>query len=183
MRVFFLTVCLLSLAACAKKPLPVLGEVPAFQLTDHLGRTFSSAAELRGHVWVADFVFTNCEGPCPRMSSHMKSLQDKTGADVKLISFTVDPARDTPAALADYAKKFDCDSKRWLLLTGNVTTLNMLDQDAFKLGSIGGTDDIEHSTYFALVDKQGRIRGFYGISDDPETRIARDAKRLEQEPS
>ena len=183
MRLTLITVCLL-LAGCAKKPLPMLGDVPAFQLTDQLGRPFSSGAALNGHVWVADFVFTNCEGPCPRMSSHMKSLQAKTGADVKLISFTVDPARDTPAVLADYAKKFDCDSKRWLLLTGDVATLNKLDQDAFKLGSIGDTDDIEHSTDFALVDKKGHIRGFYGISaGDPVANIARDAARLEQEPS
>ena len=180
MRALCFTTCLF-LAACGQKPLPVLGDVPAFHLTDQLGRTFSSAT-LGGHVWVADFVFTNCEGPCPRMSSHMHSLQSKTDSAVKLISFTVDPARDTPPVLADYAKKFDNDSNRWLLLTGEVATLNMLDQDAFKLGSIGG--EIEHSTRFALVDKKGHIRGYYGISDgDPVGKIARDAARLEKESS
>jgi protein SCO1/2 len=112
----------------------------------------------------------------------MHSLQSKTDSAVKLISFTVDPARDTPPVLADYAKKFDNDSNRWLLLTGEVATLNMLDQDAFKLGSIGG--EIEHSTRFALVDKKGHIRGYYGISDgDPVGKIARDAARLEKESS
>lgn len=183
MRLSLIVICLLTLAACAKKPLPVLGEVPAFQLTDQLGRPFSSGSALNGHVWVADFVFTNCEGPCPRMSSHMHSLQDKTDAGVKLVSFTVDPARDTPPVLAEYAKKFGADSNRWLLLTGDVATLNELDQDAFKLGSIT-EGEIEHSTYFGLVDKKGRIRGFYGISaGDPVQNIARDAARLEQEPS
>jgi protein SCO1/2 len=159
----------------------VLGDVPPFQLTDHLGRNFSSAA-LDGHVWVADFVFTNCEGPCPRMSSHMRSLLGKTESAVKFISFTVDPARDTPPVLAAYAKKFGNDGTRWLFLTGEVATLNTLDQDAFKLGSIGA--EIEHSTRFALVDKQGHIRGYYGISDgDTEGKIARDAARLEKETS
>lgn len=178
MRVFLFTICLLF-AGCAKRPLPVLGDVPPFQLTDQLGRTFSSTW-LDGHVWVADFVFTNCEGPCPRMSSHMRSLQSKTDATVKLISFTVDPARDTPQALGEYAKKFNNDGTRWLLLTGDVATLNMLDQDAFKLGSIGA--EIEHSTRFAVVDKKGHIRGYYGISDgDPEGRIARDVAQLEKE--
>ena len=110
MRLSLLIVCLV-LAGCGQKPLPVLGSVPAFQLTDQLGRTFSSAA-LDGHVWVADFVFTNCEGPCPRMSSHMGALQGKTDSAVKLISFTVDPARDTPPVLAAYAKKFGNDSSR-----------------------------------------------------------------------
>ena len=181
MRLCFPIVCVL-LAGCAQRPLPDLGDIPAFQLTDQLGRTFSSAT-LGGHVWVADFVFTNCEGPCPRMSSHMSSLQSKTDAAVKLISFTVDPARDTPQVLGEYAKKFNNDSGRWLLLTGDVVTLNMLDQDAFKLGSIGG-DSIEHSTRFALVDKNGHIRGYYGISDgDPVNKIAKDAARLEKESS
>ena len=180
MRYVVLSLCLF-LAGCGQKPLPVIGSVPAFQLTDQLGRVFDSSA-LKGHVWVADFIFTNCEGPCPRMSSHMRSLQGKTDAGVKLISFTVDPARDTPQVLNDYAKKFAADSNHWLLLTGSVETLNMLDQDAFKLGSIGG--EIEHSTRFALVDKKGHIRGYYGISDgDPVGKIARDAARLEKESS
>jgi len=175
-----LTVCIF-LAACGQKPLPVIGDVPRFQLTDQLGRTFDSSA-LDGHVWVADFIFTNCEGPCPRMSSHMRALQSKTDSAVKLISFTVDPARDTPPVLADYAKKFDDDSKKWLLLTGPVATLNMLDEDAFKLGTVGG--EIEHSTYFALVDKKGHIRGMYGISaGDPVGKIAHDADLLEKESS
>jgi protein SCO1/2 len=113
----------------------------------------------------------------------MHTLQAKTDAAVKLVSFTVDPARDTPPVLAEYGRKFGVDSNRWLLLTGDVATLNKLDQDAFKLGSISNSDDIEHSTYFALVDKKGHIRGFYGIADDPVTKISRDAARLEQEPS
>jgi protein SCO1/2 len=180
MRLSLLIVCLL-LAACGQKPLPFIGDVPRFQLTDQLGRNFDSSA-LDGHVWVADFIFTNCEGPCPRMSSHMKALQGKTDSAVKLISFTVDPARDTPSVLADYAKKFADDSKKWLLLTGSVATLNMLDEDAFKLGTVGG--EIEHSTYFALVDKKGRIRGMYGLSTgDPVERIAKDAAQLEKESS
>lgn len=170
----------LLLTGCAKPPLPDYGDVPAFQLTDQLGRAFSSSA-LNGHIWIADFVFTNCEGPCPRMSSHMRSMQGKTDKSVRLVSFTVDPARDTPQVLGSYAKKFDNDSSRWFLLTGDVATLNMLDQDAFKLGSIGA--EIEHSTRFALVDQKGHIRGFYRIADDPENKIAHDIARLEKEAS
>ncbi len=116
------------------------------------------------------------------MSSHMHNLQTRTEATVKLVSFTVDPKRDTPEVLSEYAKKFGVDSKRWSFLTGAVTTLNRLDQDDFKLGSIG--DEIEHSTYFALVDKKGHIRGFYGLSNgNPEDKIAKDVSRLEKESS
>ena len=183
MRIALLSLCLLMLAGCAdRRPLPVLGNVPAFQLTDQSGRTFDSSSALAGHVWVADFVFTNCEGPCPRMSSHMHSLQTKTDADVKLVSFTVDPARDTPAALETYAKKFAFDNKRWSFLTGEVATLNNLDEKAFKLGTIG--DEIEHSTRFALVDQKGQIRAYYALSDgNPEDKIAKDAARLQKESS
>lgn len=181
MRYAAAILCLL-MAGCSGKPLPVLGEVSEFQLTDQGGSAFSSAARLAGHVWVADFVFTNCEGPCPRMSSHMKSLGGKTSPDVRLVSFTVDPARDTPQVLSEYSKKFDCDGHRWVFLTGDVPTLNRLDEQDFKLGSIGQT--IEHSTRFALVDKKGRIRGYYGISDgNPVDRIAADAAKLERESS
>src|SRR5438309_3867139 len=88
------------LGACApEKRLGILGEVPEFQLIDQKAQKFDSKV-LQGHVWVADFVYTNCQGPCPRMSSHMRALQKATGRDLKLISFTVDPDNDTPAALS-----------------------------------------------------------------------------------
>jgi cytochrome oxidase Cu insertion factor (SCO1/SenC/PrrC family) len=171
----------LILAGCSK-PLKVFGDVPAFQLTDEKGQTFDSNAALKGHVWVADFVFTNCEATCPRMSTKMKALQKATDADVRLVSFSVDPDRDTPAALASYAQKYSADPGRWHFLTGNKDTLNALDRDAFKLGTISA--DIEHSTRFALVDKKGRIRGYYGIAEgNPVEKIAHDAERLEKEPA
>jgi protein SCO1/2 len=170
------------LAACGhEKPLPVLGEIPAFELTNQQGRPFDRAA-LNGHVWVADFIYTHCEGPCPRMSSHMHSLQGKVANDVKLVSFSVDPERDTPAALEAYGKQFGADDAHWSFLTGDPQTLNMLDHDAFKLGSLGAAMD--HSTRFVLVDKKGQIRGYYGIADgDPVAKLAHDAAALEKENS
>jgi cytochrome oxidase Cu insertion factor (SCO1/SenC/PrrC family) len=170
----------LLLAAC-RKPLQVFGAVPPFELIDQHGQTFTSAA-LAGHVWVADFVFTNCEASCPRMSAKMRALQKDTDVSVKLISFTVDPDRDTPQVLAAYAQRFNADGARWSFLTGSKEALNALDRDAFKLGSVG--TEIEHSTRFALVDRKGRIRGYYGLTErDPVDKIARDAKQLEKEPA
>lgn len=168
------------LAGC-RKPLKVYGEVPAFELIDQRGKAFGSAA-LSGHVWVADFVFTNCEASCPRMSSRMRALQKATDPSVHLVSFTVDPDRDTTPALAAYAEKFSADPARWSFLTGGKDVLNMLDRDAFKLGTVG--TEIEHSTRFALVDRRGRIRGYYGIAEgDPVEKISHDAKQLEKEPA
>jgi protein SCO1/2 len=170
----------LLLAGC-QKPLKVFGDVPAFQLIDQNGKPFDSAV-LNGHVWVADFAFTNCEATCPRMSSRMRALQKATHPSIKLISFTVDPDRDTPQVLAAYAQRFNADSARWSFLTGSKQALNALDQDAFKLGTI--STDIEHSTRFALVDRKGRIRGYYGIAEgNPVEKIAHDAQQLEKEPA
>jgi cytochrome oxidase Cu insertion factor (SCO1/SenC/PrrC family) len=170
----------LLLAGC-RKPLKVFGEVPAFELIDQQGRRFTSSV-LSGHVWVADFVFTNCEASCPRMSSKMRALQKATDAKVRLISFTVDPDRDTPTVLAAYAQRFAADGARWSFLTGSKEALNALDRDAFKLGTIDTS--IEHSTRFAVVDRKGRIRGYYGIAEgDPVEKIAHDVKLLEKEPA
>jgi len=173
-----LLVLVILLAGCAKQePLPVLGDIPQFELLNQQGQKFDRSS-LDGHVWIADFIYTNCESSCPRMSSKMHSIQSATGAGVKLVSFTVDPQRDTPQALAEYGKKYSADSARWTFLTGNTATLDMLDHDAFKLGNLS----MDHSTRFVLIDKKGRVRGYYGLLDgDPVARVAKDAARLETE--
>jgi protein SCO1/2 len=176
----YLIVFAVLLTGCAsEKPLPVFSDIPQFQLLSQKGAPFDRS-HLDGHVWIADFIYTNCEGPCPRMSSRMRAMQNKLSSDVRFVSFTVDPARDTPAELAAYGQKFGADDNRWTFLTGDTSTLNMLDRDAFKLGTIGA--GMDHSTRFVLVDKKGRVRGYYGLTDDGLLdHIAKDAERLEKE--
>jgi protein SCO1/2 len=175
---------LLLLASCSvPKNLPILGQVAPFHLTSQSGQDFDSA-RLTGHVWVADFIFTNCEGPCPRMSGYMRALQKATTdlPDLKMVSFTVDPKRDTPPVLSEYGKSFSADSDRWYFLTGDPKILDGLDHDSFKLGNVGS--QMDHSTRFVLVDAKRQIRGYYGIaSGDPVTDLARDARRLMKEQS
>jgi cytochrome oxidase Cu insertion factor (SCO1/SenC/PrrC family) len=179
--VALLLVSLSLLEGCARSPLPVLGQIPEFELTDQRGQKFQRSS-LDGHVWVADFIYTNCEGPCPRMSSRMHQIQKVTNSAVRLVSFSVDPARDTPSALEEYGRKYSADAARWRFLTGSSETLNMLDHDAFKLGSLGA--EMDHSTRFVLIDQKGRIRGYYGLAEgDPVARISKDAARLEAEPT
>jgi protein SCO1/2 len=173
---------LVCLAACSPSPpLPVLGEVPRFQLTSQSGTPFSSET-LEGHIWVADFIYTNCQGPCPLMSRHMSEVQRETARDVRLVSFTVDPANDTPQVLAAYSKHFRADDSRWFFLTGEQSRLNDLGLNWFHLNSVDGK--FEHSTRFALVDRRRRIRGYYLSSDDgfPQNLIG-DLRRLEKGPS
>jgi protein SCO1/2 len=178
MRALSIALPLVLLAGCApEKPLPVLGEIPQFELLNQQGRKFDRSS-LDGHVWVADFIYTNCESSCPRMSSKMHAIQGATGAGVKLVSFTVDPQRDTPQALAEYGRKYSADNARWTFLTGDTATLDMLDHDAFRLGNL----NMDHSTRFVLIDKKGRVRGYYSLLDgDPVARLAKDAVRLETE--
>lgn len=170
----------LVLAGCAQAPvpLPMLGQIDGFQLTAQTGQPFDSS-ELRGHVWVADFIFTNCPGPCPLMSKHMGELQRAT-ADlpaVKFVSFSVDPANDTPQVLTEYGKHFLQDPNRWTFLTGDRKVLDHLGFDEFKLNHVDGS--FEHSTRFVLLDRQLRIRGYYS-SDEPgfEKQLERDLRKL-----
>lgn len=153
-------------AACHKSPprLDDFGVVPRFQLTSPDGRTFDSDS-LRGKVWVADFFFASCGSICPMMSSHMHHIQEsvKDVASAQLVSFTIDPWNDTPAALAAYAKEYKADPVRWHLLTGPPATLQKLDKDVFKLGNVDGS--LQHSPRFVLVDGNGHIRGYYDTTE------------------
>jgi protein SCO1/2 len=155
-----------ALAACSRhvSKLDVFGDIPQFELVAQNGQPFHSQV-LAGKIWVADFIYTTCPGPCPRMTSQMREVQDavSTIPDVRIVSFSIDPANDTPPVLAAYAKVHGASPSIWYFLTGPVPTLQMLDRDAFKLGNIDGT--LEHSTRFVVVDRQGRIRGYYDTSE------------------
>lgn len=153
-----------SSCAWRSSALPVFYDVPEFHLTAQDGQPFDSKV-LAGKIWVADFIYTACPGPCPRMTSQMHEVQsaiDKI-ADVELVSFTVDPARDTPPVLAEYAKAHRAEPGRWYFLTGPVPALQTLDRDVFKLGNLDAS--LEHSTRFVLVDGHARIRGYYDTSE------------------
>jgi protein SCO1 len=147
--------------------LPSYGVVPEFHLTDQSGRQFHSGERLNGNVWVANFIFTTCMGPCPRMTAQMREVRDTaySAKDVRLVSFTIDPARDTPEVLAAYGKRYGADPERWYFLTGTQAALHNLKRNTFLLGDVDGS--LEHSTRFVLIDRHSRIRGFYD-SSDPE---------------
>jgi protein SCO1/2 len=162
-----LALLLLAIAAACRpgeQAFPDYGAVPRFQLVAQDGTAFDSN-RLAGDIWVADFFFSNCGSVCPRMSSQMHQVQQAVYRmpDVRLVSFTVDPSRDTPAALAEYAKLHHASPGRWFFLTGRQDTLQMLDKDAFKLGDVDG--NLAHSTRFVLVDRSAHIRGYYDTSE------------------
>ena len=160
---------------------------PEFTLTERSGRSVSRA-ELLGEPWVANFVFTSCAGPCPVMSRRMSDLQ-RAFADCSLrfVSFTLDPQRDTPAVLTEYAERFDADPDQWLFLTGDEDTIQGLAQQGLKLTARRatdaeleqGADTIIHSTRFVLIDAAGHLAGSYiGTDDDDLDRLHRDLGAL-----
>jgi len=174
---------LLFVAGCSTKAdPPMYGTAPAFSFTERSGREVQSS-ELAGKVWVADFIFTSCAGACPVMTEKMRALQEKLPPEIRLVSFTVDPERDTPETLRSYAERAGADRERWLFLTGNKEALYKLSIEGFKLGvdDAAGTpaEPITHSTRFVLVDREGRIRGYYGMEDETALeRLEEDATGL-----
>jgi protein SCO1/2 len=152
---------------------PVLGTLPDFALVDQDGSGFGSD-ELRGTVWIADFIFTRCPDMCPMLSSVMARVQrqleeDPAFADVRLVSISVDPEYDTPERLATYAAKYGAERDRWFFLTGARQAIWRLSKDGFRLPvdeSPGSADaPILHTDKFVLTDRDGRIRGYYDATD------------------
>jgi len=154
---------------------PVLGQVADFFLTYQTGAPFTLTT-LRGHVWVADIIFSRCLGPCATMTRHMKALQDAlpAGSRAKLISLTTDADYDTPPVLKAYGEKFGANFGRWTFLTGDKKDIAALAIDSLKLTALekkpeertDPNDLFMHSTIFVVVDKQGRLRGVEETAGD-----------------
>jgi protein SCO1 len=164
--------------------LPVLSTVPDFSLRDQDDKNIS-LADLKGKIWVADLIFTKCEGICPTMSSNFSRLQGSVG-DVRLVSFSVDPEYDSGLVLRDYAARFHADPVKWTFVTGDRPTIFNLAKKGFLLGvdSAGLSPDalVTHSEKFVLIDKKGQMRGYYdGTDSTSEVRILQDIKQLQAE--
>lgn len=159
---------------------PVIGHVPPFSLVDQDGNPITNES-LKGTVWVADFVFTRCAGPCPMMMDRMKQVQQAVaGTQVRLVTFTVDPEHDTPELLREYAKKHNADPKQWTMVTGKPQEIQAVSKGMLlPIEMSNDTSKIGHSSRFLLIDGEGNIRGPYSGEDDEGWRhLARDAARL-----
>ena len=172
----------LEVDALRQRSVSAYGSVPEFQLINQHGKNFGSA-DLRGKIWIADFIYTTCPGPCPMISSRMSELQkplEKT--DVHLVSFSVDPARDTPQILRGYAERLQAEPGRWDFLTGPQSTIYNLSRNGFKL-AVGEEKGVPiHSTRMILVDRHGAIRGYYDAAEpDAVTKLLADTNHLLRE--
>ena len=175
--------------AYPEKP-PLLGAVPPFALTNENGFTIDND-RLAGRVWVASFIFTRCPAICPRLTVAFAKLQETFKSDPdfeagRLVSFTVDPDYDTPEVLERYARNFGADRRIWTFLTGERAAIWTLSKDGFKL-AVSDTPDgdvvIAHSRHFVLVDRLGRIRGYYdGLDEEAGLLLKRDFILVSNDP-
>ena len=179
------------------QPLPVIGAVNDFTLTNQFAAAVT-LADLRGHVWIADIIFTSCAGPCLKMTRQLKELQNALPAtsDTKLVTLTTNPDFDTPPVMAKFAGRFDTDTNRWLFLTGTKKEIRALAGGSLKLTSVevkpderkSENDLFIHSTIFVVVDKQARLRGVFETGGEgvdwavEQQKILAAVKQLEREP-
>ena len=162
-----------SIAAPLPPRLPVLAELPPFELTDQDGRPFGTK-ELEGRVWVASFIFTRCTTVCPAVTTRMGKVQDRTrqlAPAFHLVSFSVDPGYDTPERLAEYARVHHASPRLWSFLTGDEaavkeTVVKGLKTAMGREGPEGAPEGIFHGSHLVLVDARGRVRAYYD-PDEP----------------
>ena len=160
-------------------------QVKEFEFTTQDNNSLSSE-DLKGNWWIADFIFTNCETVCLPMTFNMSKLQDKMKEeklDAQLISFTVDPDRDTPEVLKEYAEGYEADLSNWTFLTGyDFNTIRDLSIDSFQsllAAPPAGTDQVTHGTSFFLVNPEGKIiKSYSGIEDEVVDVIIDDLKKV-----
>ena len=162
--------------------LPVLGPADGqsfnFQFRGQGGMSFSSG-DWKGKVVVAHCFFSHCPVVCPRMIEQLRKIHSMTG--VIISSFSVDPERDSVQRLQDYDQQLKLGPD-WFLVTGNKKEMYRFLRKQLQLVATdgdGGPLDFIHSENLALIDQQGRIRGYYRGTDPDETdRLQQDIKKL-----
>ena len=153
--------------------------VPDFNLTTQQGESLT-LSDMKGKIWVADFIFTNCPTICPAMTQEMACLQSEFVADpVYFVSFSVDPERDTSEVLSHYATAYGADDRRWHFLTGDKTHIYQLAEKGFSLAAGHNGTELLHSTRFVLIAPDGNIYDYYDSRSKPALlRLRRDVKTL-----
>lgn len=165
-----------SLTRTLPPPLPVYYQVPEFTLTNEFKKPFGSN-DLKGKIYIANFMFTSCPSSCPALMEKMDTIQKRirgVGTKAAIVTFTVDPTTDTPEVLFKYARKRNSNPFIWNFLTGSEKDLKKIVIDGFKvpMGNKESVEkkleaqtitlmDIAHSDRVVLVDDKGQIRGYY----------------------
>lgn len=192
----FVIVSLVLLAACSSGPDltkegTYVGDqdwvVDDFTYTNESNESFG-LADLEDEVWLADFIFTNCTSVCPPMSANMSKIQqhfEDAGMEVPIVSFTVDPERDTPEVLTEYAEQYAANLDTWHFLTGySFEEVKSLSEDTFKsplMQPVEGDDQFTHGVNFFLIEGNKIIKTYNGVTDVPYEAIVEDVKTLQED--
>jgi protein SCO1/2 len=132
-----------------------------------------SLRDFRGRVVAVTFIFTSCTDTCPLLTDTMARVQDKLGPafgpKVAFVSITVDPERDTPEVLRQYADNFSADLKGWAFLTGDPASIRDVARKYGVFARKTSVGDIDHTFLTSLVDSKGTLRVQYlGVQFDLE---------------
>ncbi|MDA7825001.1 SCO family protein [Flavobacteriaceae bacterium] len=176
-----------------KPRLAKIGKVPEFSFTNQNQKTITNQS-YHDKVYIVEFFFTTCPSICPIMNQNMVKIQDHFfgNPNLGIASLTIDPIKDTPKVLKEYAIQYKITNPNWNLLTGNKETIYKFANSGFNLyvgenPEVGG--GFEHSGFFALVDKEGNIRSrfdeqgnpiiyYNGLGDDGVKMLKEDIKLL-----
>jgi protein SCO1/2 len=177
-----------------KPKLPIIGNdqnhhVSPFSFVNQEGKTITND-DVKGKIYIVDYFFATCKGICPKMNENMEKVYKSIKGDkgVMILSHTVDPTKDTIKALKEYSLRFDADPNQWYFLTGDKKALYEMARYSYLISAEDDTtgvsvdEDFIHDKHFALVDKHGRIRGFYdGLADKDVQKLIADIKLLQKE--
>lgn len=169
-----------------KTKLPVISYVKPFHFTTQDGLAYTDR-DMLGKVCVVEYFFTTCKGICPKMNTNMKTIYEafKEEPDFMIVSHTCNPGTDSAARLKVYADSMKIDTKKWVLLTGRKDSLYQIARSAYLLDDPkNSVDKIEdqfiHTQFFALVDKDGKVRGqvYDGLKQAELDRLKKDIRSL-----
>lgn len=169
-----------------KSKLPVISYVRPFHFTTQDGQVFTDK-DMLGKVCVVEYFFTTCKGICPKMNTNMKTVYAafKDEPNFMIVSHTCNPETDSAARLKIYADSMKIDTKKWVLLTGRKDSLYQIARSAYLLDDPKNNvekieDQFIHTQFFALVDKDGKVRGqvYDGLKQDELDRLKKDIKSL-----
>lgn len=185
--ILLISVFILGLTACSQKQSNSLGyQVEDFYFTNQEGKKLSTS-DYKDTIWLADFVFTNCDDICPPMTMNMRKVQKRLaeeGIEVPIVSFSVDPTRDTPETLKDYGIKYGADLNSWNFVTGySQDQIAQFALTSFKtlVQLPADSDQVIHGSSFYLIDETGTvIKSYDGVQLPPVDEFVSDIKSLQK---
>ena len=157
--------------------------VPDFAFVNQDSQTIT-LRDLKGKVWVTDFFFTTCEGICPIMKKNLKSVLDSFAnePDVMFLSHTVQPEYDSVKVLKAFSAQYGNIQHRWHFVTGDKLELYNQARNAYFIAEPTDAnikEDFVHSQLLAIIDRSGRIRGYYdGTSEEDKNKLVSDIRLL-----